>query len=143
CDTEETAARRMDRSWALARHMTGSPPTPLLQRNKHERAFAHIIGETEANPLPAPAREPCTPIGLSLRPQSGGAARFPPGYLAPRGILTHAVPTNTRPNSRALLFGGLRGIDGGDAGCYHMGHQIRLANHETHRRYARCTGHRL
>src|SRR5262249_6996336 len=64
CDAEEAAERRMDPSWALARHMTGSPPTPLLQRSKRERAFAHIVGETEANPLPAPAQEPCTPIGL-------------------------------------------------------------------------------
>src|SRR5262249_43098093 len=54
CDTDEAAARRMYPSWALARHMTGSPPTPLLQRSNRERAFAHIVGETEANPYTAP-----------------------------------------------------------------------------------------
>jgi 5-(carboxyamino)imidazole ribonucleotide mutase len=48
-----------------------------------------------------------------------------------------------RPYNRPLLFRAFRGIDGGEAGCDHHGQPIRLAHHEAHCRYARCTGHRL
>src|SRR6516162_4497744 len=80
----------MDRSWALARRMIRKSPDPVLQRSKFEGVFAHIIGETEADLLPGPARELCTPIGLFLRRKS--ARRRVPTRLCRRLATPTVVP---------------------------------------------------
>src|SRR5262249_24963371 len=53
-------------------------PDPVLQRSKFELAFAHIIGETEADPLPAPRTGAMHPNWLIFAAEIRPAARSPP-----------------------------------------------------------------
>src|SRR5216683_3115916 len=116
CDTEGAAARRMDRSWALARHMTGSPPTPLLQRSKRERAFAHIVGETEANPFPLPHRSHAPQLAYFCGGNRGS------GPILTRLCRRLATPT-TVPIIARFFFGRFEGSMAGKPVAIIMGSQ--------------------
>ena len=69
-------------SWAMARRMAGSPPTPLCSAS-----IAQIIGETEAAPREVGAAAARRTIRLFL-PRTGRNGRFPSrscAALPPRG----------------------------------------------------------
>src|SRR5262249_7434811 len=129
------AARRMDPSWALARRMTGSPPTPYCSAANSNECSLTSLGKLRLTALPAPAQEPSPQVVL-----------FGRGKPAPRPN-PHAVgpppsPLNDRPYNRRFFFRAFGGIEGGEAGCDHQGEPARLAHNKTHRRYARCARHR-
>src|SRR5262249_47184964 len=81
-------------------------PDPVLQRSKLERAFAHIIGETEADPLPGPAQEPCTLIGFFW---GGKSAR----RRVPPGVCRRLAPPTVAPIIAGFFFGRFEGSRGG------------------------------
>src|SRR6516165_1365244 len=106
----------MDRSWALARHMTGSPPTPLLQRSKRERPFAHIVGETEANPSPLPHRSHAPQLAYFCGGNRGS------GPIPTRLCRRLATPT-TVPIIARFVFGRFEGSMAGKPVAIIMGSQ--------------------
>src|SRR2546427_10508050 len=97
--------------------MIRKSPDPVLQRSKVERAFAHIIGETEADPLPAPARSHAPQLAYFC----GGNRRS--GPIPPRFCRRLATSTTVPIIARFLLRGDFEGSMAGKPVAIIMGSQ--------------------
>src|SRR5262249_41897530 len=89
------AARRTDRSWALARRMIGSPPTPYCSAaNSNERSLTSLA-KLRLIPSPVPHRSHAPQLAYFCggNPRAGG---FPP----------RAAPASSPPPPAALIPAG-------------------------------------
>ncbi len=125
------ATRRSHSSWALARRMTGSPPTPICTAQSL-RSLAKLRLATS----------PLGPPQGSHAQSAHFVAEFPQHPFPTCLCRCLATPT-ALPIIARFPFGPFRGIDGGEGGCDHHGKPVRLADHEARGRDPRCAGHRL
>jgi 5-(carboxyamino)imidazole ribonucleotide mutase len=87
-----------------------------LQRSKRERAFAHIVGETEANPFPLPHRSHAPQLAYFCGGNRGG------GPILTRLCRRLATPT-TVPIIARFFFGRFEGSMAGKPVAIIMGSQ--------------------
>src|SRR5262249_14189826 len=116
CAAAEQAARRMDRSWALARRMIGSPPTPYCSAANSDERSLTSLAKLRLIPSPLPHR--------SYAPQLAyfcGGNR--PGPRSPTGLCRRLPPPTTVLIIAGFFLGRLEGSMAGKPFAIIMGSQ--------------------